>query len=79
LPIYLDPSNLDDFKGKFLISGLAEIKTTYSDGRIELKLWSKNRFQQSSNVLGNLRSRPEFRNGKRQSKQIERVDVAVKK
>lgn len=79
LPIRLNPSDPDEFKTQLLISRLAEIKTTYSDGRVESKKWNASQFKQSSNVLGNLRSRPEYRAGNWQANHIVRVDVEVKK
>ena len=77
LPIWLNPSDPEEFKTQLLISRLAEIKTTYSNGRVESKKWNASQFKQSSNVLGNLRSRPEYRAAKWQAKHIVRVDVAV--
>lgn len=77
LPIRLNPSDPGEFKTQLLISRQAEIKTTYSDGRVELKKWNASHFKQSSNVLGNLRSRPEYRAGKWKAKNIVRVDVVV--
>lgn len=77
LPICLDPSDPGEFKTQLLISRLAEIKTIYSDGRVESKKWNANRFKQSSNVLGNLRSRPEYRAGKWQADHIVRVDIVA--
>jgi hypothetical protein len=79
LPIFLNPSNLEDFKKKLLISKLAEIKTTYSDGRTQIKKWNAGQFKQSSNVLNNLRSRPEYRSGQWQANHIVRVDVIITK
>lgn len=77
LLIALNPSNPEEFKAKLLVSKLAEIKTTYSDGRTELKKWNADRFKQSSNVLNNIRSRPEYRAGQWQANCIIRVDVMV--
>ncbi len=42
-------------------SGKAEIVTTYSDGRKEVEVWKAVKFTPESNVIGNLRSRPNFR------------------
>ena len=77
LPIRLNPSDPDEFKTQLLISRLAEIKTTYSDGRVESKKWNASQFKKSSNLLGNLRSRPEYRAGTWQANHIVRVDVEV--
>lgn len=78
LLIYLDPADPNEFKTQLLISRLAEIKTTYLDGRVESRMWRANQFKPSSNVLGNLRSRPEYRAGAWQARHIVRVDVMVK-
>jgi hypothetical protein len=77
LPITLDPSNPANFKEELLVSKTAEILSYYSDGRIEVKPWNVSRFSASSNVMRNLRSRPEFRSGNRQSHGIVKVHVKV--
>jgi hypothetical protein len=77
LPITLDPSDPFLFKQELLISKKAEIETTYSDGKVERKPWNASRFTDSSNVYGNLRSRPEYRSGNWQSLGITRVHVRV--
>lgn len=77
LPITLEPSDPDTFKQELLVSKQAEIETTYSDGRVEYKPWNAARFSVSSNVFGNLRSRPEYRSGNWQSKGIIKVHVKV--
>ncbi len=79
LPITLEPSDPDLFKQELLISKKAEIEIIYSDGRIEQKQWNATRFRFSSNVIHNLRSRPEFRSGNWQARGIQRVHVRVKK
>jgi hypothetical protein len=77
LQIYLDPTDPNEFKTQLLISKLAEIKTTYLDGRVESRVWRANQFKSSSNVFGNLRSRPEYRAGAWQASGIARVNVKV--
>ena len=77
LPITLEPSDPDLFKQELLISRKAEIETTYSDGKIERKPWNASRFAASSNIFGNLRSRPEYRSMNWQSRGITRVHVRV--
>lgn len=78
LPICLDPADPNEFKTQLLISRLAEIKTTYLDGRVESRMWRANQFKPSSNVLGNLRSRPEYRADVWKINGIARVNVKVK-
>ncbi len=77
LPITLEPSDQGCFKKELLGSRKAEIETHYQDGRVERKHWNVTKFNAASNVISNLRSRPEFRNGNWQSKGIKRVHVKV--
>ena len=79
LPITLEPSDPDIFKRELLVSKQAEIETVYSDGRVERNPWNATRFGVSSNVFGNLRSRPAFRSGSWQSKGIVKVHARVLK
>ncbi|MCK0114892.1 type I restriction enzyme HsdR N-terminal domain-containing protein [Gelidibacter sp. F63206] len=79
LPIELKPSTESDFKRKLLLTKTAYITTFYKDGTSKQKVWNANRFRESSGVLGNLRSRPEFRNGKWQKLGIEKVLVSIDK
>lgn len=79
LPIILEPSDPDIFKQELLLTKQAEIETTYSDGRVEKKPWNATKFSISSNVFGNLRSRPEYRSGNWQSRGIIKVHVKVVK
>ena len=77
LPIILVPSDPNVFKQQLLRSRVAEIITTFTDGRVEAKIWKAQNFRSSSNVIGNLRSRPQFRAGQWQAKGIEKVMVRV--
>ncbi|MDH2436158.1 hypothetical protein QCD60_26865 [Pokkaliibacter sp. MBI-7] len=79
LPITLDPGDPELFKQELLVTKLAEIETTYKDGRVETKKWNATNFAVSSNILGNLRSRPEFRSGNWQDKDIVKVHVRIKR
>lgn len=79
LPIELKPSTESDFKRRLLLTKTAYITTFYKDGTSKQKVWNANRFRESSGVLGNLRSRPEFRNGKWQKLGIEKVLVSIDK
>ena len=62
-----------------IVSKTAIIETSYNDGRVERKTWNAAKFRASSSVFGNLRSRPEYRSGNWQSRNIEKVHVKVKK
>lgn len=79
LPIFLNPADPDVFKQELLVSKRAVIETFYTDGRVEYKKWNASKFSASSNVFGNLRSRPEFRSGNWQSRNIVKVHVKVEK
>lgn len=77
LPIELNPSGESEFKRKLLITKQAFITTYYANGTSERKKWRANSFRETSGVLGNLRSRPEFRNGKWQELGIIKVFVSI--
>lgn len=77
LPIELNPENEADFKRRLLLTKTAYITTFYKDGSKKEKVWNVNRLKESSNLIGNLRSRPEFRNGEWQKRKIERVYVSI--
>lgn len=77
LPIELNPSGEDEFKRKLLLTKKAYITIFYANGTNEKKLWKANSFRESSGVLGNLRSRPEFRNGEWQKRGIIKVFVSI--
>lgn len=79
LLITLDPPQSAEFKRQLLIHRRAEIVTYYSDGRIEHRPWDASKFSESSNVMGNLRSRPEFRQGAWQTANIVKVHACVTK
>lgn len=79
LPITIDPADPDIFRKQLLVSKAAVIETFYTDGRVEQKIWNATKFSESSNVFGNLRSRPEYRSGNWQSRNIAKVHVKVKK
>lgn len=63
LPITLEPSQSAEFKRQQLACPHAQITTFYNDGRVEHHPWDASKFSATSNVVGNLRSRPEFRQG----------------
>ncbi len=79
LPITLEPSDPDIFKHELLNTKKAIIETSFSDGRVESKPWNVSRFSVTSNVFGNLRSRPEFRSGNWQSRGVIKIHVKVVK
>jgi len=77
LPIELNPVSEIEFKKKLLSSKTAYITTFYKNGTNSQKVWNANRFNESSHLLGNIRSRQEFRNGNWQELKIERVLVSI--
>lgn len=77
LPITLDPPSPEVFKTQLLSSRKAKLEVTYRDGTTEVRPWSAARFSETSNVFGNLRSRPEFRQGEWQKRGIVKVHVRV--
>lgn len=77
LPIDLIPENQNIFRDAFIRAGMAMMTIHFSDGRIERRQWKCRKMSQSSNVLGNLRSKPDFRNGTWQRLGISRVSVEV--
>ena len=62
LPITLEPPNSEDFLAALLRTKKAWIEVSYEDGRKEVRPWNATQMKPTSNVRGNLRSRPEFRN-----------------
>ncbi|MEE3725200.1 hypothetical protein V2H21_07470 [Riemerella anatipestifer] len=77
LEIQLYPNDTDEFKELLLIHKSALIKIYYSNGTIEVKEWKANRFSENSDVIGNLRSRIEFRQGNWQKLGILKVEVEI--
>jgi len=77
LPISLFPAGHEDFKQKLLESREAVIEVLYADGSVDRRPWNASRFGRDSNVFGNLRSRPEFRQGAWQESGIVKVSVRV--
>lgn len=77
LPISLDPARPDDFKARLLEVRTAVVEVLYEDGSVDRKPWNASRFEESSNLFGNLRSRPEFRQGVWQESGIVKVNVRV--
>ena len=77
LPITLDPPNSQDFLESLLLAREAWIEEFYADGRKEVHRWDAPRMSRSSNVIGNLRSRPRYRQGNWQILGIARLRVSL--
>ena len=79
LPITLDPPDSQVFLHALLLTKEAWIEVSYRDGRKEVRRWNATRMRPSSNVVGNLRSRPEFRAGFWQLKGISGLRVSIER
>lgn len=77
LDIVLIPDSSSDFKALLLQKKRANIITYYADGRVEKRIWEADKLSESSNIINNLRSRPEFRNGEWQKRGITKVVCAI--
>ncbi len=79
LVVHLEPNDENEFKRRLLISRKAEIKTVYSHGGDPtVKIWNVSKFNGNSSVIGNIRSRNEFRLANRLANKIMEVYVTVK-
>lgn len=77
LPIELLPANVDEFRTAFIARGIATIEVRYHNRPAETRLWERQHLAENSNVISNLRSRPEFRQGTWQDLGISSVLVRV--
>ena len=77
LPISLEPPDSEDFLAALIRTKKAWIEVSYKDGRKEVRPWNATKMKSTSNVLGNLRSRPEFRNRAWQQNGITRLRVSI--
>ena len=68
-----------DFLAALLRTKEAWFEVSYKDGRKEVRRWDAPRMSRSSNVIGNLRSRPEFRAGNWQNKGIASLRVSIER
>lgn len=63
LPIEYEVNPPDRFLAHFLAAGVAYIEEHYADGRVRVREWGVQRLSSDSNLAGNVRSRPEYRQG----------------
>jgi hypothetical protein len=77
LPIELFPSDSELFRSELLKSKQALITIYYNNGDNERKIWNASKINPNSNILGNLRSRKEFRYRNWQIANIEKIVVEV--
>jgi len=72
-----DPSPSDVFKARLLETKMALITIHYQDGHTEDRIWNALNFKESASLLGNLRSRPDFRKGEWQRLGISWVSLKI--
>lgn len=77
LPIELDPPEKGAFLDALLRTKEAWVEESYRDGRREVRRWDAARMKPSSDVIRNIRSRPEFRAGEWQRRGITSVRVSI--
>ena len=78
LPITLDPPTAEAFRDALLRKREARIFEIYRDGRTIERRWNANNMSESSSVLGNLRSRPQYRRGAWKRLGLQSLTVSVK-
>ena len=79
LPITLEPASDKDFLAALLQAGRAWLEVSYNDGRKEVSPWNASRMSRTSNVKGNLRSRPQFRAGAWQAQGIASLRATIER
>ncbi len=77
LPIEFSPSPVEFFKGALLERKRAWISTYYANGQTKIKPWNADHITATSNIITNLRSRREFRQGEWKRRDIVRVLVSI--
>ncbi len=78
LPIALDPPTEEAFKAALLREREARIFEMHRDGRTTERRWAADSMSESSNVVGNLRSRPRYRRDAWKRLGIRSLTVSVK-
>ena len=78
LPIEFDPAEPNGaFKKALLSRKSASITTFFADGTKETRFWNASRVKPESDIVNNIRSRPEYRSGEWQRRRITRARVRV--
>lgn len=77
LPITFYPEDMEEFKSAFIKEGKATISIKYEDGSIEKKSWLCRHLTEDSNIIGNVRSKPEFRKENWIKNKIKNVHISV--
>lgn len=63
LPIEYEGGSPQRFLERFLAAGVAYIEEHYADGRVKVRKWPVERLTAKSNLVGNIRSKPEYQQG----------------
>ena len=79
LPITLVPSPAEIFRKALMRTKQAWILVKYRDGREEVRRWTAPRISATSNIIGNLRSRPEFQGAAWRQNGIASVQVSIRR
>jgi hypothetical protein len=77
LPIELHPADSAAFRDAFLDAGSAIITVHYANGQTRTQEWKCRKLTKHSNIIGNLRSRSDFRSGAWQAHGISKLSVRV--
>lgn len=67
LPIDYEVTPPSEFLAKFLEAGVAFIEEHYADGHTQIRQWKARKLTPRSNLVANIRSKPEYRYGKWQA------------
>lgn len=78
-PIALDPPNKEEFLAALLRAKKAWVEMTYKDGRKELKPWDASHMTETSNVMGNLRTKSYLRKSAWERNGIASVRVSIER
>lgn len=77
LPIEFIPEDIPEFKELLLINKRAIITIYYNGGTTEVKEWNAYKITEKSDIIRNLRSRNEFRQGNWQDSNIKSIKVEI--
>lgn len=77
LPIEFYPEDISEFKELLIQHKRALITICYNGGNKEIKEWNASKFSEKSDIIRNLRSRNEFRQGNWQGSNIKYIKVEI--
>lgn len=77
LPIIFYPKDTTEFKELLLQNKSAYITIFFNDGTSEKKEWVANRFSENSDLIRNIRTRNEFRQGNWQKRNIQKIELEI--